>query len=313
MSHVLGLDAGGTKTVCLLADEHGTVLSSARGPGANLQAQGELEVEKVLHGVMEEALAGRDLVPAAVCLGIAGVDRPDDAAIMRSIMRRIGYRRRTLIVNDALVALTAGAGDGPGIVVICGTGSICYGRNEQGQAARSGGWGYILGDEGSGYWIGRHALAAVVRHADGRGPATSLTALALDHFRVRRVDDLVQEVHLRDPRRARVASLGGAVQAALETGDPVAREIVDAGARELAGMAQSVAARLELRGAVFPFVLVGGVLRAVPALRERLTRHLEDVAPRSRAELLTGEPARGAVTLALAEAHGGARLPEYVS
>ena len=310
--HVLGLDAGGTKTVCLLADEHGTVLASARGPGANLQAQGELEVEKVLHAVMEEALGGRDLVPDAVCLGIAGVDRPDDAAIMRGIMRRIGQKRRTLIVNDALVALTAGADDGPGVVVICGTGSICYGRNEHGHAARSGGWGYVLGDEGSGYWIGRRALAAVVRHADGRGPATALTALVLDHFRVRLVNDLVQEVHLRDPRRHRVASLGGALQAAIDAGDPVAREILDEGARELAAMAHSVAERLQLRGAVFPFVLVGGVLRAVPALRERLVQHLADVAPRGRATLLAGEPAIGAVKLALAEARGGARLPEYV-
>lgn len=310
--HVLGLDAGGTKTVCLLADEHGSVLSSARGPGANLQAQGELEVEKVLHGVMEEALAGRDLVPDAVCLGIAGVDRPDDAAIMRSIMRRIGHKRRTLIVNDALVALTAGADDGPGVVVICGTGSICYGRNERGHAARSGGWGYVLGDEGSGYWIGRRALAAVVRHADGRGPTTSLTALVLEHFRVRMVGDLVQEVHLRDPRRHRVASLGGALQAAIDDGDPVAREILDEGARELGAMALSVAERLQLRGAIFPVVLVGGVLRAVPALRERLVHHLADVAPRSQARLLAGEPAIGAVKLALAEARGGARLPEYV-
>jgi hypothetical protein len=141
---------------------------------------------------------------------------------------------------------------GPGIVVICGTGSICYGRNAEGLAARSGGWGYILGDEGSGYWLGRQALAAVVRHVDGRGPATSLTAVVLEHFRVRQVNDLIQEVHLRDPRRHRVASLGGALQAAIDAGDPVAREILDEGARDLAGMAESVAQRLQMRGAVFP-------------------------------------------------------------
>jgi hypothetical protein len=102
--HVLGIDAGGTKTVCLLADGAGTVVSSARGPGANLQAQGELEVEKVLHEVMESALAGRRIAPAAICLGIAGADRPDDATIMRGIMRRIGYKSPTVIVNDALRA-----------------------------------------------------------------------------------------------------------------------------------------------------------------------------------------------------------------
>jgi len=310
--HVLGIDAGGTKTVCLLADASGRVLSSGRGPGANLQAQGELEVEKVLHEVMEGALAGRSIVPAAICLGVAGADRPDDAAIIRGIMRRIGYKSPTLVVNDALVALTAGAGDGTGIVVICGTGSICYGRDDEGRAARSGGWGYILGDEGSGYWIGRRALAAVVRHADGGGPATALTALALQHFRVQAVPGLVQEVHLRDPRRHRVASLAVAVQAALDEHDVVARTIVDAACDELVNAAGSVAERLSLRGAVFPLVLAGGVLRVLPALREQLLRRLLDVAPRSQPYILAEEPAVGAVRLALAEAHGGARLPQYV-
>ena len=310
--NVLGIDAGGTKTVCLLADASGTVLASARGPGANLQAQGELEVEKVLHEVMEGALAGRPVTPAAICLGIAGVDRPDDAAIMRGIMRRIGYKTPTLIVNDALVALTAGAGDSAGIVVICGTGSICYGRDAEGRAARSGGWGYVFGDEGSGYWLGRRALAAVARHADGRGPATSLTPRVLDHFGVTTVSDLVQEVHLRDPRRHRVASLGEAVQAAVEAGDPVARAIIAEGAEELVLAASSVAERLGMRGDVFPLVLAGGIFRGVPALRALVLERLPDVAPRSQPNLLTAEPAIGAVRIALAEARGGARLPEYI-
>jgi N-acetylglucosamine kinase-like BadF-type ATPase len=310
--NVLGIDAGGTKTVCLLADAHGTVLASARGPGANLQAQGELEVEKVLHEVMESALAGRRLTPAAICLGIAGVDRPDDAAIMRGIMRRIGYKTPTLVVNDALVALTAGAGDHAGIVVICGTGSICYGRDAEGRAARSGGWGYIFGDEGSGYWIGRRALSAVVRHTDGRGPATSVTPRVLEHFGVTTVSELVQEVHLRDPRRHRVASLGEAVQAAADEGDPMARSIVEEGAEELVLAAASVAERLGMRGAVFPLVLAGGIFRGVPALRARVLERLPDVAPRSQPSLLTVEPAVGAVRLALAEARGGARLPQYI-
>jgi N-acetylglucosamine kinase-like BadF-type ATPase len=306
------LDAGGTKTVCLLADEHGTVLASSRGPGANLQAQGELEVEKVLHDVMEAALADHAVLPAVICLGIAGVDRPDDAAIVRGIMRRIGYKARTLIVNDALVALTAGADKGAGIVVICGTGSICYGRDEAGRAARSGGWGYILGDEGSGYWIGRRALAAVMRAADGRGPATALTEHVLRSFGVDRLSELVQEVHFRDPRRHRVAGLGAAVQAAVDAGDPVAREIVEAAAGELVIAAASVAERLQLRGAVFPFVLAGGIFRAVSAVRERVIRGLPDVAPRSHPVLLTVEPAIGAVRLALAEVQGGATIPEYL-
>ena len=90
MIHVLGIDAGGTKTVCQLAGENGEVLAEARRGGANLQAVGELEVEKVLHDVMEEAIGDREVRPAAICLGIAGVDRPDDAHLVRGIMKRIG-------------------------------------------------------------------------------------------------------------------------------------------------------------------------------------------------------------------------------
>ena len=94
MIHVLGIDAGGTKTVCHLADEHGTLIAEARAGGANLQAAGELQVEKVLHDVMAEAIGTREIVPAAICLGIAGVDRPEDSVVVSGIMRRIGAHAR---------------------------------------------------------------------------------------------------------------------------------------------------------------------------------------------------------------------------
>ena len=135
------------------------VVSRARGPGANLQAQGELEVEKVLHEVMEGALGGRTDRPLAICLGIAGVDRPDDSATMRGVMRRIGLqephadRQRRARRPRPPAPARARAWSSS-----AGTGSICYGRDDRGRAARSGGWGYVLGDEGSGYWIGRRAL-----------------------------------------------------------------------------------------------------------------------------------------------------------
>src|SRR5258708_10151527 len=107
MIHVLGIDAGGTKTVCQLADERGDVLAEARRGGANLQAVGELEVEKVLHDVMEEAIGDRDVRPSAICLGIAGVDRPDHARGVRPVMKRIGDTAKGRVRNDALVALKA--------------------------------------------------------------------------------------------------------------------------------------------------------------------------------------------------------------
>ena len=145
--NVIGIDAGGTKTVCLLADDAGRVIAESRGPGANLHAAGELAVEKVLHELMETAIGDRAIVPAAICVGIAGVDRDEEARTVRAIMRRIGYKSRVQVVNDALIALVAGAGDEPGIVIVGGTGSIAYGRNADYVAARAGGWGPILGDE----------------------------------------------------------------------------------------------------------------------------------------------------------------------
>ncbi len=309
---VLGIDAGGTKTVCVLADEELKVRATARGPGANLAALGELEVEKVLHEVMEQALAGERERPAAICLGIAGVDRADDAAVIRGIMRRIGQKAPTLVVNDALIALQAGAGDGPGLVLIAGTGSICYGRDVEGRAARSGGWGYILADEGSGWWIGQRALQAVMRQMDGRGPATSLTARVLAHFEVTAPVQLVHEVYYRDGRRRLVSSLGAEVQAAVGEGDAVARQIVSDAAEELMTSARSVAERLGMRGAAFPMVLAGGTFRAIPALLADVVARVGDVAPRSEPILLDQEPAMGAVQLALAEARGGATIPAYV-
>src|SRR5438874_8990098 len=188
--HVLGIDAGGTKTVCLLADGRGMIVSEGRGRGANLLAAGELGVEKVLHEVMETAIGDRAITPAAICLGIAGVDREDEARTVRAIMRRIGYKSRVLVVNDALIGLVAGARDEPGIAINAGTGSIVYGRNAAFEAARAGGWGHMIGDEGSGYWIGREALAAVMRAADGRGPESALTAQILPHFKVDDVSPL---------------------------------------------------------------------------------------------------------------------------
>jgi N-acetylglucosamine kinase-like BadF-type ATPase len=309
---VLGIDAGGTKTVCLLADEDGVVRASARGPGANLTTLGELEVEKVLYEVMEQALASERGVPAAICLGIAGVDRDEDSAIIRGIMRRIGHKAPVLVVNDALIALEAGAGEGPGIVLIAGTGSICYGRNDRGRAARAGGWGRILADEGSGWWIGQRAMQAVMRQADGRGSATSLTPRVLAHFGVDEPRRLVHEVYYRDQRNTLMASLGDAVESAAAEGDPVARQLVAEAAGELVSAVRSVAERLEMRGGQFPLVLAGSIFRVLPSLMTDVTERVAEVAPRSQPVLLDLEPAAGAVRLALAEARGGARIPIYV-
>jgi N-acetylglucosamine kinase len=309
--HVIGIDAGGTKTVCLLADERGMILSEGRGPGANLHAAGEHGVERVLGDVIAEAIGGRAVVPAAICLGIAGVDREDEMRTVRAIMGRIGHSSRVLIVNDALIALAAGARDAPAIVIISGTGSIVYGRNRNGEAARAGGWGHMIGDEGSGYWIGREALSAVMRAYDGRGPATRLTAAILAHLDLNDESRLPRIVYDREVPRMTVAAMGPIVQEAADQGDPVARRILQRAADELVLASQSVASRLEMRGDEFTFFLAGGAFRVVPWLAGELERRLIEVAPRCSVEILNEEPAVGAVWLALAEARGGANVPRY--
>jgi N-acetylglucosamine kinase-like BadF-type ATPase len=309
---VIGIDAGGTKTVCLLADERGVVRATSRGPGANLASAGELEVEKVLYEVMEQVLTDQDEAPAAICLGIAGVDRAEDGAIIQGIMRRIARRAPVLVVNDALVALEAGAGGGPGLVLVAGTGSICYGRNARGQAARAGGFGYILADEGSGWWLGQQAVRAAVRASDGRGPMTALLQGVLAHFGVREVPLLVQEVYQRDPGRRRVAALGPVIEAAATAGDAVARQIVTDAAAELVTAVRSVAERLEIRGAQIPVILSGGAFHVVPSLEAQVMARVTEVIPRSQPRRLDVEPAVGAVRLALALASGEARLPTYL-
>jgi N-acetylglucosamine kinase-like BadF-type ATPase len=311
--HVIGIDAGGTKTVCLLADEEGQIVSRARGEGANLQAAGELQVEKILHKVMDDAIDGRAIAPAAICLGIAGVDRPNDAATVRSIMKRIGFNSRVLIVNDALIALETGLPGQSGVVIISGTGSIAYGRNAAGEAARAGGWGYVLGDEGSGYWIGRAALRAVLRAADQRGPATMLTPMLLEHFNVTQPQLLLHEVYHQQLKPAEIGALAQCVHAAFLQGDSASIGILRGAAEELEGGALSVARRLGLTYESFGFILSGGIFRAVPWLEQELTRRLPLSTPRSLVKRLDREPAEGAVMLALQEARGGAHVPIYKS
>jgi N-acetylglucosamine kinase len=295
MRYVIGIDAGGTKTVGLLADETGQVLAEARGGGANLQTHGELEVEKVFDQIIDELAEGRTI--AAVGLGIAGVDRPHDEAVIRGILRRLGHRETARVVNDAAIALVAGAPAGIGIVVLAGTGSIAYGADAKGHTARSGGYGFLLADEGSGYWLGHQALRAAVRASDGRGPATRIVPIVFEALEVSSVGELVPRVYEKGLPKHRIAALAGVVQRARDEGDEVAAVLIDAGARELALAARAVARQLELGDGPFPVVLAGGAFKACPSLVEPLVKHLD--LPGARPSLLTLEPARGAVSLAL--------------
>jgi N-acetylglucosamine kinase-like BadF-type ATPase len=310
--HVIGIDAGGTKTICQLADARGRVIAEARGGGANLRAAGQFEVERVFRRVVEDVLAHRGVTPQAICIGIAGADREQDADTVREVIQRLGLDMPTVVVNDALIALVAGVGDDPGVVIVAGTGSIAYGRSAAGRAARAGGWGYLLGDEGGGFWIGRAALSAVVRQFDQRGPATLLTELVLAQMGLTTPVEVIQAVYDRGLQRHVIAGIADVVEHATKAGDAVAADILARAATELASAAASVVTRLEMRGEVFQTILAGGIFRGIPSLASAVDAQMAEVAPRSAVRRLEVEPASGAVTLALAAAQGQVVIPTYL-
>ncbi len=295
MPYVIGIDAGGTKTVGLLADECGKVLSKSISGGANLLVKGELAVEKVLFDVIESLEAPEPL--AALCLGIAGVGQPGADQVISEVLRRLGQRQPTRVVNDALVALVAGAPSGIGIVVVAGTGSIAYGVDPDGHDARSGGWGYLLGDEGSAFWLGHYAVRHAIRAADGRGVATTLYPLICEKLGVSEPTELVKWFYDQELSRNRVADLASLVETASVDGDEAAETLIDQAAKHLASAARAVANHLKFPEG-HPVVLAGGAFKACPSLHPRVETLLEDL-PKAEVMLLDVEPAVGAVTLAL--------------
>src|SRR5262249_25242640 len=156
----------------------------------------------------------------------------------------------------------------------------------QNEGARAGGWGHVLGDEGSGYWIGRAALRAVLREADRRGPKTALTPLLLSHFQVPEAQHLIHQVYQNKLTPAAIGTLAQCVHAAFREQDDVAIRILEAAANELEAFGVSVAARLRLGAEPFTFVLAGGILRSITWLREELGRRLSGAFPTSHVQLL---------------------------
>lgn len=295
MAVLIGIDAGGTKTVGLVADEEGNVLREVAGNGANLQTHGELAVEKVLDDVIER-LAPSGAV-GAICLGMAGVDRPRDEGTVRGILKRLGFKERVRIVNDAVIALVAGSLDRTGIVVVAGTGAMAYGVDGTGSEARSSGLGQLLADEGSGGWLGSEAVRAAVRSADGRAPRSSLEAAVFEALRVASLQDLVPRAYEEGVSWAEMGHLAGLVEAAAHEGDRAAVDIIERAAGELRLAAGAVARRLDFRAAPPTLVLSGGAFRACPSLGALIA---EDPGfPVRDTIMLDRSPAHGALILAL--------------
>ena len=295
MALIVGVDAGGTKTVGVVSDETGRVVKSVRGKGANLHVHGELAVEKVLAELLDELCP--DERPEALCLGMAGVDRPGEDAVVKSLLRRLGFRGNAVVVNDAIIAIAAGAHDRVGVVVIAGTGSIAYGVDRTGKTARAGGLGPMLADEGSAAWVGHQALLAAVRATEGRGPATLLKDALFSVLSISALSELPHLAYGGGLTRERLAELAPTVIGVAQTGDPVASRILEDASVELASAACSVARQLDFSGSPYPLIFSGGLFVGMPGLFEAVAHKaaLSGAIPCR----LKRDPAEGALAMAL--------------
>ena len=191
---VIGVDGGGSHTRVAVADETGAKISSAEGPGSAVQPGAVERSGKVIASVVAEALQAAEREtgqPRVLCVGVAGVGRPGEREALRIILTELALADEIVVLTDAETALEDAFGDGPGILLTAGTGSIAYGRGPTGAASRCGGWGPVCGDEGSGAWIGRRALSVVTAASDGREPETALTSAVLAATQSEVAEDLI--------------------------------------------------------------------------------------------------------------------------
>jgi len=307
----IGIDGGGTKTACMIGDEHGTILAVCSGPSSSIKSRPWEEVKWVLSELVARAL---ELSQSAlsqldgIFLGLAGADRPEDKERLFALMRELLDRRvKVTLHNDAITALAAGTWGEAGIVLISGTGSIAYGYlPESDTCVRVGGWGYLLGDEGSGYDIGRQTLTEIMKQHDGRGKRTALTERVLNHWSLSDPNRIITYVYGQPNVRTAIADLVKLTIQTAQEGDEVARRIVHTAAEGLAGLAVTAKSRLaaerpDANTAGMTLVLSGGLF-ADDGFMNMLLEHEHIRASGFRVKRLTVPPVTGCYLLALKEA-----------
>jgi N-acetylglucosamine kinase-like BadF-type ATPase len=296
--YFLGVDGGQSSTVAVIGDETGRIAGWATaGPCNHVgAAEGRTKFLRVMGQCLSQAAAragfdstARPRFKAAV-LGMSG--GPDDKT---ALLAELIDADRLNVTHDAKIAL-AGALEGePGIIVIAGTGSIAYGENAHGEAARAGGWGYIYGDEGGGFDIARQAVRAALREHEGWGPRTALTPAVIELTGATEPNDALHRLYTAEWPRSRVAEMAIAVDRIASEGDPLAADILRQAAQQLALLAAAVRRQLWSEGAV-RIAHVGGVFQSAILLDRFRTLIMLDGDAETEAPRLS--PAAGALILA---------------
>ena len=298
---VVGVDGGGTKTRVVVADETGKSLADVEGPGSAVRPGQAERSADVIAETVKRALEDAEMssvVPRVLYVGVAGVGRePERQALWQALAGR-ELAEEVLVHPDATIALDDAFGDGAGVLLIAGTGSVAFGRSPAGVIARCGGWGPNIGDEGSGAWIGRRALSVATAASDGREPETALTGAILTAAQVNDVNDLVAWAAAATP--ALLATLAPAVISEAEAGDLRSNAILSMAVEELVLHVRALARQLfvDERAAV-PVALTGGLLKRGTTLRKRLEQRMKSAVPGAQLQSGDVDAARGAVRGAL--------------
>ena len=294
---VLGIDGGGSTVRAAVVTPDLRIIGQSEGGTANPSVVGHLTaahtIQDTVRAALDVAHVNTDAVQA-VGIGIAGAAAHHSADWLRAVVAEMMPQARVAPSADFEIALVGALGERKGVIVLAGTGSLAYGVNTAGEAALVGGWGYLLDDSGSGYWLGRRGLEAIVRAGDGRGSPTTLTDSLLDALGIARPLDLIHWLYHGNTSRTRaVAALAPLVLRDAESDDAVAAAIVAQGVEELTLAAHTVMRRLEMRAPKIAFA--GGLLSSPNPLSTRLAAALDlDTLPVPRYP-----PVIGAALLAL--------------
>lgn len=304
---VVGVDGGGTKTECCVMDaERRVEVARGSGPGSNVNSVGEqsakANVEQAVRMALEKAKEELgEIQVVTVCLSMAGVNREEDSARMKQLFRgTFPADVRLLVNNDSYAALASGTeGKMFGCVLISGTGTCAVAFTEDGAVHRASGWGPMFRDGGSSYEIAQHALAAIARAIDGRGPDTILTRSFLEHLHVGTTDDLLTWAY-KPHEWSDIASLAPLVFQAAERSDAVALSIVQHAVEELVGSIRGVIKKSGLadRAGKFPLVLTGGALTHDSVLSRTLLAAIDQKLSNAQIIVQTRSPCVGAAWIA---------------
>jgi len=304
MEYILGVDGGATKTSCVIADSEGKVIARGEAGPSNYQVVGIKRAKASILEAVNDALSSAGLGLAKIkfkiaCFGMAGLDSPKDEKTITRFINGLGLAEESIVVHDSLIALYGVTLGKPGIILIAGTGSVAAGKNKDGTTARAGGWGHIIGDEGSAYDIGRRVMASAIRAYDGRGPPTLLTEDVKRHLGLSVIEDIMDRVYVKRISVTEIASLAPLVVRAAEEGDNVALGILNSAAKELALAATAVIRKLRMEKDDFDVGIIGGFFKAGNLVLEPLKREILRVAPKAKITTPKFEPVIGAVILAL--------------